>query len=100
MDPDQESQEAGEWISRPVEVPKHPTYYTGKQIDNSLGDPHGSIVHIPHTHIQLWEQILTPEQGLSSTCCLARLTMLWWDEMLLVAMQKTGLKHYGEERCI
>ena len=30
--------------------------------------------------------------GLRSTCCIARLVMLWWDDMLMVALMKLNIK--------
>ena len=30
--------------------------------------------------------------GLRSTCCVARLVMMWWDDMLVEAVEKLGLR--------
>ena len=30
--------------------------------------------------------------GLRSTCCVARLVMMWWDDKLVEALEKAGIK--------
>ena len=41
---------------------------------------------------RLYLQVKGGPIGLRSTCCVARLVMLWWDDMLVEAVEKLGLR--------
>ena len=52
-----------------------------------------SVLAIFKTHTysfggKFYHQLKGGPIGLRSTCCIARLVMLWWDDRLMVAMMK------------
>ena len=81
-----------------MEVPKPREWVDrdGEGFAASQGDEDCSDCHVQKPHHSFGQKFFLQQVGgpigLRSTCCIARLTMLWWDDKLLEVLEKMNIR--------
>ena len=78
------------------------SHQRGKEDDSSHGSPEiGLSIFKTHTYRYANKFYLQKRGGpisLRSTCCIARLVMMWWDERFLEVIRESNVKIIGSAR--